>query len=129
MSAVLKRDSGTPRVAGNSQASAPTWTTTSGGKSSGTARAGTLVQAGEAFIEESLAPEADDVAPDGEGGRDLVIGATLGGEQHDERSQNLKVWQRILPGAIFECPAFCPGERDDILASSWHAAPQRLEEG
>ena len=35
ISAVLKRDSGTPNVAGNSHARALTWTTTSGGKSPG----------------------------------------------------------------------------------------------
>jgi hypothetical protein len=55
-----------------------TWTTTSGGKSSGTARAGTLVEAGQTFIEEALAPQADDVAADGQRGRNLVIAEAFG---------------------------------------------------
>jgi hypothetical protein len=80
---VLKRESGTPSVAGNSQARALTWTTTAGGKSSGTARARTLVETGEAFIEEAFAPQADDVPADGQRGRNLVIAEALGRGQDD----------------------------------------------
>src|SRR3990172_858458 len=85
MSAVLRRERGTPRVAGNSHARALTWTTTSGGKSPGATRAGALLQAGQAFMEEELAPETDDIAADGEGRGDLVIGAALRGQQDHER--------------------------------------------
>jgi hypothetical protein len=83
-----------------------TWTTTSGGKSPGTTRAGTLLQAGEAFIEEALAPQTDDVSPDGQRRRNLVIAAALGRRQDDERSEHLKVRQRILAGATLEGLAF-----------------------
>src|SRR3989304_7749649 len=81
MSAVLRRASGTPGGVGNSHASALTWTTISGGKSPGTARAGTLVEAGQALIKEAFPPQADDIAPKGEGVRDLVICARLRGQQ------------------------------------------------
>jgi hypothetical protein len=105
---VLKRESGTPSVAGNSQARALTWTTTSGGKSSGTARARTLVEAGQAFIEEAFAPQADDVSADGQRGRNLVIAEALGRGQHDAGAEHLTVWQRILAGETLEAPAFVP---------------------
>ena len=106
ISAVLRRESGTPSVAGNSHARALTWTTTSGGESSGTARAGTLVEAGQAFIEEPLAPQANDVASDREGGGNLVIAAALSGGQDNERPEHLTIWQRILAGAALESLAF-----------------------
>ena len=108
ISAVLKRESGTPSVAGNSQARALTWTTTSGGKSPGTARARTLVESGQAFIEEAFAPQADDVAADGERGRNLVSAEALGRGQDDAGAEHLKVWQRILTGETLKAPAFVP---------------------
>src|SRR6266852_4474035 len=77
MSAVLRRERGKPRVAGSSHARALIWTTTSGGKSSGATRAGALLQARQAFLEETLAPQTDDISSDGECRRDCVIGAAL----------------------------------------------------
>src|SRR3972149_7345628 len=90
MAAVLRRESGTPSVVGNSHASALTWTTISGGKSPGTARAGTLVEAGQALIKEAFPPQADDIAPKGESVRDLVIRAPPRGKQDEAGGQDLK---------------------------------------
>jgi hypothetical protein len=119
-SAVLRRDSGTPRVAGSSHARALTWTTTSGGKNSGATRAGPLVEAGQAFVEEALAPTTDDVATDGEGGGNVIITATVGGGEDDEGPEHLKIRQRIFPGSSLENLAFFRRERDDIWAVSRH---------
>jgi hypothetical protein len=55
-------------------------TTSSGGKSPGPTRAWALVQAGEAFLKETLAPHADDLAPGVQTGGDLIVAQTLGSE-------------------------------------------------
>ena len=47
------------------------------GKGPGTAGTGTLVEASQAFIEEALAPQADHVASDREGGRNLVMAVAV----------------------------------------------------
>ena len=50
------------RLEGNSQASALTWTTTSGGKSPGPSRALAFFQPRQTFLKESLPPQADDLS-------------------------------------------------------------------
>jgi hypothetical protein len=60
------------------------------------------------LVEEALAPQADDVAADGQRGRNLVIAVTLGRGQDDVRAQHLKVWQRILAGTALEGQTFVP---------------------
>src|SRR6266566_2130360 len=96
ISAVLSRESGRPSVAGSSHASALILTTSSGGKSPGPTRAWAFLQARHAFLEESLAPQTDDIASDGERRRDLVIGVALRGQQDHSGPNHLKIWQRIL---------------------------------
>jgi hypothetical protein len=100
MSAQLKRDSGSPREAGNSQAMAFICTTTSGGKNSGATRSRTFLEARDPKLKEALSPEAHDVAADVETSRDLVIVEILGGEQDHLGSQDDKIRQRILPGPL-----------------------------
>ena len=73
-SAVLSRENGRPSVAGSSHASALIWTTSSGGENPGPPRAWTFRKAGQALLEEPLAPQTDDIASDGERRGDLVIG-------------------------------------------------------
>src|SRR5438046_2309683 len=80
-SATLKRDSGAPNVAGSSQASALTCTTTSGGKSPGPAWARLIFQPGQAFLVKALAPQAHNFAPRVQGRRNLVVAPTLGCQQ------------------------------------------------
>jgi len=67
-----------------------------------------LVEARQTVIEEALAPQADDVAADGQCGSVLVIPEALGRGQHDARANHLKVWQRILAGETLEGAAFFP---------------------
>jgi hypothetical protein len=57
-----------------------------------------LVEAGHPLIEEAFAPEADDIAADGERGGDVVIRVPFGGREDHERPHHLKVWQRIFVG-------------------------------
>src|SRR5207253_3924553 len=106
MSPQLKRDSGSPRVAGSSQARALICTTSSGGESPGAARARVFVKPGYAFMEESFAPQAHHIAPDRERGGDLVVGAPLGGEQNYLGAQHLEIWQRILARSTLQNLAF-----------------------
>jgi hypothetical protein len=81
MSSVLSRDNGNPRVRGSSQARAFTCTTTSGGKNPGSTRAGTLLKAGEALVEEALAPEGNDFPTGTESVGDFIVGQAIGCKQ------------------------------------------------
>src|SRR5258708_16022263 len=76
ISAVLSRESGRPRVAGSSHASAFILTARSWGKIPAPTRAWAFLKAGHALLEESLAPETDDITSDGEGRSGVLIGAT-----------------------------------------------------
>src|SRR5450759_4481038 len=90
MSVQLKRDSGRPRVAGNSQAIALTSTTTSGGKSSGTTRAQTFLQTRQTVLVEPLAPLTYHVAPNVQSHSDLVITESLGGKENHLGARDIK---------------------------------------
>src|SRR3970040_1085829 len=68
------RASGTPRVAGSSQARAFTATTTPGGKPGGPPAAGGLLQPPQAVLAEPLPPFADDLAGGVHARRDGIIG-------------------------------------------------------
>lgn len=74
ISEMLKRDSGSPSVQGNSQARAFTSTTVSGGKERGPAAPREFLEAGEAFLEEALPPFADDLSRCIEPVGDLIVG-------------------------------------------------------
>src|SRR5712691_3042434 len=127
-SPMLSRDSGTPSVAGSSHARALIWTTTSGGKKPGAARAGALLQAVQPFMEEAFAPETDDVASDRERGGDRVVGPPLGGKQDHLGPQDGKIRQRILPGATLQRLLFVPRQSDLVWALSRHSIPSPADE-
>jgi hypothetical protein len=91
ISAVLQRDRGTPLVAGNSHASALTCTTTSGGENRGTPRSIPITQTGQPFIEETLAPEGDDLAPRIQTFGDFTVGDALGSKENDLCALHLKI--------------------------------------
>ena len=123
MSAVLRRESGRPRVTGSSHAMALTCTTISGGKNRGPARARPLFQARQSSQEESFSPEADHVAADGESGGDLVILLTFGGQENNFCPEHLKIWQRILSRSALEGSSFFRRKVDVIWALSRHNIP------
>src|SRR5437867_5578520 len=80
-SATLRRESGKPSVVGSSHARALTCTTTSGGKSPGSARASLMLQRGQTLFEKGLAPQAHDFAPRMQARRDLVVAQALGSKE------------------------------------------------
>src|SRR6266851_3331141 len=127
-SPMLSRDSGTPSVAGSSHARALIWTTTSGGKKPGAARAGALLQAVQAFMEEAFAPDTDHVATDRERGGDHVVGPPLGGKQDHLGSEDGEIRQRIFPGATLQRPLFLSRQLDPVRASSRHSIPSSPDE-
>src|SRR6266851_3738121 len=127
-SPMLSRESGTPSVAGSSHARALIWTTTSGGKNPGAARAGALLQAVQAFVEEAFAPETDHVASDRERGGDRVVGPALGGKQDHLGPEDYTIWQRILQGATLQRLLFLPRQLDPVRASSRHSTPSSADE-
>src|SRR6059036_92885 len=83
ISAMLKRESGRPRVWGSSQASALIVTTTLGGKAGSSPAAGLFIKACQAVLEEALAPFADDLPRGIEPCSDLVIGEPQGSVEDD----------------------------------------------
>jgi len=95
-SAREKRESGSPRVAGSSQASAVTSATCSGRKTTRTARALAILVTGQTLLEEAFPPTADDVARGLQPACDLGIARVVGGVQ-DHRRHDHVVRQRV-PG-------------------------------
>jgi hypothetical protein len=75
---VLIRESGIPRDAGNSQARALTWTTSSGGENPRAAGARLLVKPRKALLEEPLSPLPHDLPSNIQAGGDLIGGQPLG---------------------------------------------------
>ncbi len=90
MSGTCSRDRGKPSWEGSSQALALT-ATTSSGENSAPASAIALFESFEAFLEEALAPFADDLATGVQALGDLVVAETLGGEEEEAGSKNIAI--------------------------------------
>ena len=90
-SALLHREMGNPKVAGNSQAKALTSTTTSGGKRPGATRPRVLLQTHQAFFEKALSPETYHLSTGIQTFRDLIITQTLGCQENHLGSLYLKI--------------------------------------
>jgi len=120
-SETLHRANGCSWWAGNSQASALIRTTSSGGKRPGAPRSRLLLESGQPFGEEPLAPKTDDLPPRIQSLRDLVIRHAFRREQDHPRAHNLKVWQRIFGGAGGEFLFLLRAQRDGEWTRSWHA--------
>jgi hypothetical protein len=123
MSGTCRRDSGTPRRPGSSQAIALTATITSGGKDRGSTSPGTLFEAGQAIFEEPFSPLRHNLSTGVEASCDLVIVQTLGGHEHDLGSHYLSIRQRISTGSSFELSTLCRIEAEDIRALPGHRDP------
>lgn len=121
MSGVFQWERGTPWVAGNSQASALTCTTSAGGKNPGPARAGALLQAGQAFLEKPLSPHADDFATSVESCGNLIVGQTTGRQQNHLGADDFKIRQRIFHGAAMEFIFFLGRQTDGEGTCSWQS--------
>ena len=116
MSAVLKRESGRPRVDGSSQAMALTCTTTSGGKNRGAARSWSLFQAWQALVKEAFAPKTNDVTAHRQRGGDFVIGQTLRSQEDHSGTKDNIIWQRIFSRPTLQELPFLSGQTDDVWA-------------
>jgi len=116
-------DSGKPRFAGISQASALISTTSSGGKSPGASRAGSLLEPRYSISVEALAPLADDLAARIQAHRDLVVVHALGGHQDHLGPNYLEVRQRISTGAPAQLLRLGARQRNTERAISRHHAP------
>src|SRR5450756_2297688 len=103
-SEVLKRDSGTPRVRGNSQAKAFTATTTAGGEKRGATAPRSIPEPGEPLLKETLAPFAHHLARHVQPAGDLLVGQPLGSHQHNLGSNHFAIRRRALPGLRLEPP-------------------------
>ena len=97
ISEVEKRDSGTPLSRGNSQASALTLTTISGGKNGRSSGSGTILQSEQTEFKEPLAPSADDLPRDVQLQADGLVVDALSGEQYDLSTDHLIIRCRISP--------------------------------
>src|SRR5437867_4229451 len=120
ISAMLKRDSGTPSVQGNSQARAFTSTTVSGGKERGPSAAREFLEAGEALLKEALPPFADDLSRCIESLGDLIVGEAGSGIEDDLGPDNVSIRRRISSGLGFQPHFVFGGEGDGEWACSWH---------
>src|SRR6266508_2074854 len=94
-SAREKRESGSPCVAGSSQASAFTSATCAGGKTARAARALAILEPGEALLEEPLPPAADHLRRRLPPAGDLGVAQPLGGVQDHLRPHHDLVRQRV----------------------------------
>ena len=99
---------------------------TSGGKSPGSARALALLQAGQAFFEEPLAPLADDLPSSVEPSSDFIVAEALGGQENHLRSDYLKIWQRISSCPLLKNALLISIEVNDEWALSWHCLLWRV---
>jgi hypothetical protein len=70
------------------------------------------------LVEEALAPEADDIATNGERGGDFIIRVALGGQEDHVRPDDLKIRQRIFARTTFQDLSFVSREGDDVGAAS-----------
>jgi len=68
-----------------------TATTSSGGKNSAPAGAIALFESFQAFLEEALAPLADDLATGVQALGDLIVAETLRGEEDDAGSEYIAI--------------------------------------
>ena len=88
---MLKRDSGSPVSWGSSQARAFTATTTLGGKAGRSPDARPLFKADETFLEEPLAPLADDLPRGIEASADLIVAQAVGGIKGDLGANDIPI--------------------------------------
>jgi hypothetical protein len=58
-----------------------------------------LLQAGQAFGEESFAPQTDHFAACIQAPGNFIIGQSFGGMEDHPGTRDLKIWQRIFAGA------------------------------
>src|SRR5580765_825006 len=122
-SATLSRDSGRPRLAGSSQASALISTVSSGGKDPRASRAGSLFEARQSLLEETLTPLADHLASGVQARGDLVVVHAIGCHQDHLCSNDLEIGQRIFGRSATQFAELVRGQLDSEWALPRHVQP------
>src|SRR6266496_3753781 len=127
-SAREKRESGSPCVAGSSQASAFTSATCSGGKTARAARALAILQAHEPLFEEPLPPAADDPRRRLQPTRDLRRRLPLGRVQDHLRPHDHLVRKRVARNPTLQLDALLATQLDHVSAPASHIATDSTPE-
>ena len=120
ISGVLQRERGTPELAGSSQASAFTCTTTSGGERPGTTRPFSVIEASHSLLEKPFSPEANDFATRVQALGNFIVCQSLSRKKNDLGPLHLKIRQRIFSRSVGEFVRFFWRQHDFIWAFSWH---------
>lgn len=126
ISGVLQRERGTPELAGSSQASAFTCTTTSGGERPGTTRPFSVIEASHSLREESFSPEARDFSTRVQALGDFIVCQTLSRKKDNLRPRYLKIRQRIFSCSSGEFMCFLLRQHDFVRAFSRHICSTSL---
>src|SRR6266487_3383530 len=116
-SARLQRLTGTPRVAGSSQATASAVVTTAAGNTRGTARPLAIGQAREPLLAEAFAPFGHGVDRDPKPPGDHLVGQARRGLEHDPSPHHLSVLGGLLAHQRFEVAALSRAQRDHQRAA------------
>ena len=127
-SARENRDTGSPCVAGSSQASAFTSATCSGGKTTRAARALPILQAGQPLLEEPLPPATDHLRRRLQPPRDLGVALTLGRVQDHLRPHHHLVRQRVAGNPTLELSPLLATQLDHEPARPGHNTTIRHRE-
>jgi hypothetical protein len=112
--------SGSPCVAGSSQASAFTSATCSGGKTARAARALTILEAGQPLLEEPFPPSADDPRRRLQTARDLGRRLPLGRVQDHLRPHHHLVRQRVTGNPALQLDPLLAAQLDHITTPTGH---------
>src|SRR5215210_8436050 len=115
-----QRLKGTLLVAGNSQARAFTSILASGGKERWSARAWSILQSAQPLLVEALAPLTDRLGCGVKPPCDLLVGGSLGGQQHYPGAYHLPVGSGVGAGSFVEDGALLFGRLDAVRALGGH---------
>ena len=94
-----------------------------GGESRRPAAPRPVLEAGQALLEEPLAPLRDDLAPAAQPRGDLVVAQPLCGHQHHLSPHHLPIRQRIRTRQRLQHRALLVAQLDPIRAMPWHQRP------
>src|SRR5208283_3528547 len=94
--------------------------TSSGGKNRRTPGTGKIFQTVQAFLEEALAPLANNLPGQRNLVGNLVVAQAFCGQEDSLGSHDHKIRCRIFTGHIFEGGLFTPSQDDGEWAMSWH---------
>jgi hypothetical protein len=97
-----------------------TSTFTEGGKGRGPARARPILQSGQTFLVKALAPLADRLGAGVQSSSDLLVGVSLGGQQHDPGANHLPVRGAMGARSFVEDGALLFGGLDAERALGGH---------